>query len=91
MQVKIKPLSALAPARPALFLHLIIRSIAIALCGLVLSACSMGQMVARSSLSILDSGNVAMNREADLELARAAIPANLKLVEGLILELPDNA
>jgi hypothetical protein len=51
----------------------------------------MGQMVARSSLSILDSGNVAMNRETDLELARAAIPANLKLVEGLILELPDNA
>jgi len=64
---------------------------AIALCGLVLSACSMGQMVARSSLSILDSGNIAMNRETDLELARAAIPANLKLIEGLILELPDNA
>jgi hypothetical protein len=51
----------------------------------------MGQMVARSSLSILDSGNVAMNRETDLELARAAIPANLKLIEGLILELPGNA
>jgi hypothetical protein len=51
----------------------------------------MGQMVARSSLSILDSGNIAMNRETDLELARAAIPANLKLIEGLILELPDNA
>lgn len=64
---------------------------AIALCGVVLSACSMGQMVARSSLSILDSGNVVMNRETDLELARAAIPANLKLIEGLILELPDNA
>jgi len=57
----------------------------------MLGACSMGQMVARSSLSILDSGNVAMNRETDLELARDAIPANLKLVEGLILELPDNA
>jgi hypothetical protein len=51
----------------------------------------MGQMVARSSLSILESGNIAMNRETDLELARAAIPANLKLIEGLILELPDNA
>lgn len=51
----------------------------------------MGQMVARSSLPILESGNVAMNQETDLELARAAIPANLKLVEGLIQELPDNA
>lgn len=91
MQVESRPLSALAPTRPALFPHLIIRGVAIALCGLVLNACSMGQMVARSSLSILDSGNVAMNREADLELARAAIPANLKLIEGLILELPDNA
>ena len=51
----------------------------------------MGQMVARSSLPILESGNVAMNRETDLDLARAAIPANLKLIEGLIQELPGNA
>jgi hypothetical protein len=50
----------------------------------------MGQMVARSSLPIVESGNVAMNSEPDLELARAAIPANLKLIEGLIQELPGN-
>jgi len=68
-----------------------IKVIAITFTVLILGACSMGQMVARSSLSILDSGNIAMNRETDLELARAAIPANLKLIEGLILELPDNA
>ena len=67
------------------------RCTAIGLCALALGACSMGQMVARSSLPILESGNVAMNRETDLELARAAIPANLKLIEGLIQELPDNA
>ncbi|MCR4331418.1 MAG: TRAP transporter TatT component family protein [Sulfuricaulis sp.] len=64
---------------------------AIGLCTLVLGACSMGQIVARSTLPILESGNVAMNRETDLELARAAIPANLKLIEGLIQELPGNA
>ncbi len=64
---------------------------AIGLCAVALGACSMGQMVARSSLPILESGNVAMNRETDLDLARAAIPANLKLVEGLIQELPGNA
>ncbi len=91
MQVEIRPLSALAPTRPAMLTHLIIRGVSIALCGLVLNACSMGQMVARSSLPIVESGNVAMNRETDLELARAAIPANLKLIEGLILELPGNA
>jgi hypothetical protein len=67
------------------------RGMAIGLCALALGACSMGQIVARSSLPILESGNVAMNRETDLDLARAAIPANLKLVEGLIQELPDNA
>jgi hypothetical protein len=55
-----------------------------------LSACSMGQMVARSSVSILDGGVDAMNRETDLVLAESAVPANLKLMEGLIAEDPGN-
>lgn len=55
-----------------------------------LSACSMGQIVARSSASILDGGVDAMNRETDLVLAASAIPANLKLLEGLIAEDPEN-
>jgi len=67
------------------------RGLAVGLCALALNACSVGQMVARSSLPVVESGNIAMNRETDLELARDAIPANLKLVEGLIQELPDNA
>jgi hypothetical protein len=50
----------------------------------------MGQIVARSSVSILDGGVDALNRETDLTLAEAAIPANLKLIEGLISEDPDN-
>lgn len=54
----------------------------------LLSACSLGQIVARSSLTIMDSGVISMNRETDLALAKAAIPANLKLVESLVLELP---
>lgn len=90
MQVESRPLPAPVPVRPAT-LPLLVRIASLVLGGLLLGACSMGQMVARSSLSILDSGNLAMNRETDLELARAAIPANLKLIEGLILELPDNA
>jgi hypothetical protein len=55
-----------------------------------LGACSMGQMVARSSVAIMDGSVDAMNRETDLALAEAAIPANLKLVEGLIAEDPTN-
>ncbi len=55
-----------------------------------LGACSMGQMVARTSVSIMDGNVEAMNRETDLVLAEAAIPANLKLIEGLIEEDPAN-
>jgi hypothetical protein len=67
------------------------RGIAFSMGILLLNACSVGQMVARSSIPLVESGNVAMNRETDIELARDAIPANLKLVESLIQELPGNA
>ena len=56
----------------------------------LLSACSVGQMVVRGSQTILDSGVDSMNRETDLELARGAMPANLKLIEGMLLEDPQN-
>lgn len=56
----------------------------------LLSACSMGQMVVRSSAAILDSGIDAMNRETDLQLARDAMPANIKLIEGMLIEDPGN-
>jgi len=56
----------------------------------LLGACSMGQMVARTSVSIMDGATEAMNSETDLVLAEAAIPANIKLVEGLIVEDPGN-
>ncbi len=55
-----------------------------------LGACSTGQIVARTSESIMDGNIDAMNRETDLALAQAAIPANLKLIEGLIIEDPEN-
>lgn len=64
------------------------RLLLIGLSGVLLGGCSMGQMVARSSSAIMESGVAAMNRETDLELAKAAIPANLKLLEGLLYELP---
>lgn len=56
----------------------------------LMAACSMGQIVARSSVSIMDGNIQAMDRETDLVLAEAAIPANLKLIEGLINEDPHN-
>lgn len=62
----------------------------IVLTAVLLSACSVGQMVVRGSQTILDSGVDSMNRETDLELAGAAMPANLKLIEGMLLEDPQN-
>ena len=57
---------------------------------LILAGCSTGKMVVRGSQTIMDSGIEAMNSETDLQLARAAMPANLKLMEGMLLEDPDN-
>ena len=67
-----------------------IRAMITALLLPLLAACSMGQMVARTSTSVMDGNIEAMDRETDLALAEAAIPANLKLIEGLINEDPDN-
>jgi len=55
---------------------------------LLLSGCSTGKLVVRGSQSIMDSGIESMNSETDLQLARAAMPANLKLMEGMLLEDP---
>ncbi len=57
---------------------------------MLLSACSMGQLVVRGTQSILDGGIDAMNRETDLQLAGDAMPANLMLLEGMLREDPNN-
>jgi len=57
---------------------------------LPLSGCSTSQLVARGASPLIDHGVAAMNRETDLELARASIPANLKMIEALLLADPGN-
>ena len=57
----------------------------------LLSGCSTGQLVARGATPLIDNGVTAMNRETDLDLARASMPANLKMIEALLLADPDNA
>lgn len=58
---------------------------------LLLSGCSTGQIVARGASPLIDYGVASMNRETDLELARASIPANLKMIEAMVLADPGNA
>jgi len=75
---------------PGFSQHRLLKNTACLSVVLLLCACSMGQMVVRGSQTILDSGIESMNRETDLQLARDAMPANLKLIEGMLVEDPNN-
>ncbi len=57
---------------------------------LLLTGCSMSQMVVRTSTPMLDGGITAMNHETDLELAKDAMPASLKMLEGMLVKDPGN-
>lgn len=56
-----------------------------------LGGCSTGQLIARGASPLIDNGMIAMNRETDLEIARLSMPANLKMIEALLLADPQNA
>ena len=58
---------------------------------LLLGGCSTSRLVARGASPLIDYGLIAMNRETDYELARASIPANLKMLESLLLADPANS
>jgi hypothetical protein len=54
------------------------------------SRCSVTQLTISATSGIIDGGFQAINRETDLQIAAQAIPADLKLLDGLILKAPDN-
>ncbi|WP_198265183.1 TRAP transporter TatT component family protein [sulfur-oxidizing endosymbiont of Gigantopelta aegis] len=55
-----------------------------------LGACTMGQLTVRASMPMIEGGIIAMNQQSDLELAEAALPANISLIEGMIVNDPGN-
>lgn len=57
----------------------------------IFSGCSTDRLVARGASPLIERGVSAMNRETDIELARASIPATLKMLETLLLLDPENA
>lgn len=61
-------------------------------CAVLLSlfGCSGSKLVARGAGPLIEHGVMAMNRETDIELARASLPAQLKMIEALLLADPDN-
>ena len=67
-----------------------LRAAVAALALATLGGCSTDRLIARGASPLIVHGVAAMNHETDLELARASIPANLKMVEALLLADPDN-
>jgi len=59
--------------------------------GLLFVGCSPSRIAVEASLSLVESQVVAMQEERDPELAKQAIPSNLKMLEGLLKHDPDNA
>ncbi|VAW70353.1 hypothetical protein MNBD_GAMMA10-689 [hydrothermal vent metagenome] len=58
---------------------------------LLSTGCSMAELTVKASMPMIEGGMVAMNRETDLELAQAAMPANIEMMEGMIINAPDNS
>ena len=56
-----------------------------------LAGCSLDRLAADATAGLLDKASRSFNEEPDPVIARDAIPANLKLLEGLLQLSPDNA
>jgi hypothetical protein len=50
----------------------------------------MGQLTTRAAMPLIDGGVTALYQETDLELARDAIPSNITLIEGMLINDPGN-
>ncbi len=50
----------------------------------------MAELTVKASMPMVEGGIVALNRETDLQLAEAAMPANIQLIEGMLINDPDN-
>ncbi|MDH5435405.1 MAG: TRAP transporter TatT component family protein, partial [Gammaproteobacteria bacterium] len=55
-----------------------------------LTACSTNKFMVSASMPLLESGIVALNHETDLEMAKAAMPANISMLESMAVLDPDN-
>ncbi|MDH5764906.1 MAG: TRAP transporter TatT component family protein [Gammaproteobacteria bacterium] len=56
----------------------------------LLYGCSFARLTVTASMPMIEGGFIALNRETDLILAEAAMPANIELIEGMLINAPDN-
>ncbi len=57
---------------------------------LLLNSCSINRMAVNRAADMFSEASVTFNEEADWGFARDAIPANLKMMEGMLKVSPDN-
>jgi len=57
---------------------------------LQLGGCSFAELTVRASMPMIEGGMLALNREDDLLLAEAAMPANIELMEGMLINAPEH-
>ena len=50
----------------------------------------MAKLTVKASMPMIEGGMIALNRETDLQLAEAAIPPNIELMEGMIINDPNH-
>lgn len=67
------------------------RLLALAIILFLLQACTPRQMVLRMASPLFEGQAAALNEEPDPKLAESAIPASLKMLEGLVKADPENA
>lgn len=66
------------------------KKIALLLLAGLMTGCSMNQLTVRASMPMIEGGMQALYRETDIELANAAFAPNIELLEGMLINDPDN-
>ena len=56
----------------------------------LLSGCSFAKLTVRASMPMIEGGITAINQETDLLLAESAMPPNIELMEGMLINDPHN-
>jgi TRAP transporter TatT component family protein len=56
----------------------------------MLAACSFSQLTVRAAQPVIEGGIQALYREPDLDLAKAAFPPNIEMIEGMLVNDPKN-
>ncbi len=64
--------------------------IRITILAILMAGCSVQKMAVRTTASLMNEASPAFEEESDVDLASEAIPANLKMMEGLLKLDPEN-